>query len=427
MMTVLEPPSVLSSPQRRCQTLLMFYQPGHSVTPETIGRVNNVDNATVHQDLAEIHHEIQRFHRLDIVTHADGSYRIEGTSLDQRLCLLFSLRRALRLCPQFIATQFTPTLKSALKLSGISRILYDDTNLQALVNRCGQNLQRHFDSRDAAFLSLYLQYCLLQQRPEHTPAFNAGQRKWALSGPEYQVAAEIARHWQRRTHQDAHPDEHLFLALLFMLLKVPDPRHDHHTQEVRLYRGINQLIDHFQQLSGHRFTNRRGLRDQLYIHLAQAINRCLYGVGIDNSLPEEVQRLYPRLMRTTQQALVPFENTHGLHFSDEEMGLIAVIFGAWLMQESDLHEKQVVLLTGDNPALEQEIEQQLRELTLLPLNIKYQTLHAFQQEGVAKDVALVVTPYATVLPLFSPPLIHAGEPLSERQRQHICQMLEAPG
>lgn len=427
MMTVLEPPSVLSSPQRRCQIMLMLYLPGQSVTTEAISRVNQVDDSVAHQDLADVRHVIQRYHRLNIVTLADGRYRIEGTTLDQRLCLIHWLRRGLRLCPDFISQQFTPTLKMQLKQSGISRILYDDTNLRALVNRCGQNLQRQFDSRDAAFLGLYLQYCLLHQKPEFTPEFNDGQRKWAQASAEYQVAAEIARHWQRRTLEHAHPDEHLFLALLFMMLKVPDPKRDHHTQEVRLYRSINQLIDHFQQLSGQRFSDRRGLRDQLYIHLAQAINRCLFRVGIDNSLPEEIQRLYPRLMRTTQQALVPFENAYNVCFSDEEMGLIAVIFGAWLMQESDLHEKQVLLLTGDDPALEQEIEQQLRELTLLPLNIKYQTLQAFQKEGAPKDVALVITPYVIALPLFSPPLIQAGGPLSERQRQHICQMLEAPG
>jgi hypothetical protein len=35
------------------------------------------------------------------------------------------------------------------------------------------------------------------------------------------------------------------------------------------------------------------------------------------------------------------------------------------------HEKQVVLLTRENCELEQALEMQLRELTLLPLNIKY--------------------------------------------------------
>ncbi len=54
------------------------------------------------------------------------------------------------------------------------------------------------------------------------------------------------------------------------------------------------------------------------------------------------------------------------------------------MQKSDLHEKQVLLLTDDNPAIEEATEQQLRELTLLPLNIKYQSVERFQKEGAPK-------------------------------------------
>ena len=425
MMTVTEKPSALSSPQRRCQILLMLYLPDRTVTADSICRINNVNDATADADLAETLDELRRTHRLEIVTRDDGRLHLEGTALDQRLCLLHWLRRSLRVCPEFIAKQFAPSLKSQLKKAGISRILYDDTNLRALVNRCSRNLNRRFDTRDCDFLRLYLQYCLLQQHPQNAPAFSDAQRRRARNSAEYQVAAEIARHWQRRTLKDAHPDEHLFLALLFMMLKVPDPQRDSHTQEVRLYRAINQLIDRFQQLSGQPFNNRARLRDRLYIHIAQATNRALYGIGSDAGLPEGAQRLYPRLMRTTQAAMAPFEAYYGLRFSAEELGLVAIIFGAWLMQESDLQEKEILLLTGDNSALEQELEQQLRELTLLPLNIRQQTLAAFQREGAPKGVALVVTPYAVALPLFSPPLIHAAEPLSIRQRQHICQMLEA--
>ncbi|ALR77691.1 stationary phase inducible protein CsiE [[Enterobacter] lignolyticus] len=425
MMTLSEPPSVLSSPQRRCQILLMLFLPGQSVTQEYIARANNVDDEMARMDIAETRHEVQRYHRLNIVKQADGSYRIEGTILDQRLCLLHWLRRALRLCPQFIAHQFTPVLKTQLKQSSISRILYDDTNLYALVNRCARGLHRQFDGRDVAFLRLYLQYCLLQQTPQNAPQFTVLQRRWAQASAEFQVVADIVRHWQRRTLQTPHPDEHLFLALLFMMLKVPDPYRDQHIQDIRLTRTINQLIDRFQLLSGRQFADRQGLRNQLYVHLAQAMNRSLYGVGIDNTLPDEIHRLYPRLMRTTQDAMAGFEADHALRFSMEEMGLIAVIFGAWLMQEDSLHEKQVVLLTGDDPDHEQQIEQQLRELTLLPISIKYQTLREFQRDGAPKGVSLVVTPYSTSLPLFSPPIIHAGERLSDNQCQHICQMLEA--
>ncbi len=221
-----------------------------------------------------------------------------------------------------------------------------------------------------------------------------------------------------------HVGESFFLSLLFMLLKTPDPVRDGHPHDRRLRLAISGLIHRFQILAGRAFSDEQGLSDQLYIHLSQALIRSVFAIGIDSTLTEEVTRLYPRLLRTTQAALSEFEEAWHIRFNEEETGLIAVIFGAWLMQKSDLHEKQVLLLTDDNPAIEEALEQQLRELTLLPLNIKYQSVERFQKEGAPKGVTLIVTPYATALPLFSPPLIHAENYFTERQQQHICAMLE---
>lgn len=151
MMTVIEPPSALSSPQRRSQVLLMFYLPGQSVTTERLGRINLVDETTARQDIEETGREIQRYHRLTLRSQVDGSYRIEGAALDQRLCLLHALRRGLRLCPQFVNHHFTPALKTQLKQEGIARTLYDDTNLQALVNRCARALNRQFTAGTSSF------------------------------------------------------------------------------------------------------------------------------------------------------------------------------------------------------------------------------------------------------------------------------------
>ncbi|MBN0902783.1 stationary phase inducible protein CsiE, partial [Pseudomonas aeruginosa] len=198
MMTVIEPPSALSSPQRRSQVLLMFYLPGQSVTTERLGRINLVDETTARQDIEETGREIQRYHRLTLQSQVDGSYRIEGAALDQRLCLLHALRRGLRLCPQFVNHHFTPALKTQLKQEGIARTLYDDTNLQALVNRCARALNRQFDCRDVQFLRLYLQYCLLEHHRGYSPDFNEEQQRWAQTAAEFTLAQEIVRHWQRR-------------------------------------------------------------------------------------------------------------------------------------------------------------------------------------------------------------------------------------
>ncbi len=172
MMPTLEIPSVLSSSQRRCQVLLMLYLPDAAVTAQSIIAANGVDDVVARQDIAETRDEIQRYHRLDIVTHLDGCYRIEGTALNQRLCLLHWLRRALRLCPHFVSQQFTPALKTALKQHGVSRPLYDDANLRALISFCSRKLQRQFEPRDVQFLQLYLQYCLIQHHLGNTPQFS---------------------------------------------------------------------------------------------------------------------------------------------------------------------------------------------------------------------------------------------------------------
>lgn len=125
-------------------------------------------------------------------------------------------------------------------------------------------------------------------------------------------------------------------------------------------------------------------------------------------------------MRTTQAALAEFEASWQVRFSRGSQfnrGDLRRTADA----KSDLQEKQVVLLTDDNPDLEQSLEQQLRELTLLPLNIKYLSVSTFQKEGAPKEVTLIVTPYATALPLFSPPLFHAEETFSDHQQQQICK------
>lgn len=425
MTIVMTPPSVLSSPQRRCQVLLMLALPGQTVTTEIIRTINGVDEEIARQDITDTHHEIQRYHRLTIASQQDGSYRIEGTSLDQRLCQLQWLRRGLRLCPHFITEHYIPALKSALKQRGVARTLYDDTNLRALINLCARRLQRSFEYSDIQFLRLYLQYCLLQSHAGFSPEFNPVQHAWTQMRAEYAAAQEIVRHWQRRVTPLPPANEHAFLALLFMMLRTPDPLNDCHHEDQRLQQAIANMVDRFRTLAGLHFSDEQGLSAQLYIHLAQALDRNLFGIGIDNSLQEEIVRLYPRLVRTTREALAELETEYAVRFSDEEAGLVAVIFGAWLMQETDLHEKQVVLITGGDSQREEEIELQLRELTLLPLNIKYLSVREFKKQGAPRDVTVIVTPYATPLPLFSAPLIHTDQSLSEHQQQHIRSMLES--
>ncbi len=424
-MTTTPAPAVLSRQQRRCHLLLMLLLPDQTLTPETLGSLNGVDSETARQDVADTHQEIQAYHRLVIRTRPDGSYHIRGSVLDQHLCLFHWLRRALRLSPTFVACKVVPVLQHWLKQQGLSRSCYDETNLHALVSLCARRLNRTFNERDSDFLRVWLLFSLYHHFAAHLPQFNLVQINWISETPELIAAQEITCHWSRRLARAFSDDQQRFLAFLFSLLRIPDPDHDAHHRDIRLHIGISQMIADFRDHTGMVFSDEGGLHHQLYSHISQAMNRVILQIGIDNNLPDEMIRLYPRLTRTTERVLARFSADYNVYFSSQEIGLIAVIFGAWLVQEGELHEKQVVLLTSDDPQKEQHVEQQIRELTLLPLNIKYLTLNTFQQVGVQGSVDLIISPYETRLPLFSPPLIHAALPLAGHQQQRIREILES--
>ncbi|MEW5288315.1 stationary phase inducible protein CsiE [Erwinia papayae] len=415
-------PSAFSRSQRHCHLLLLLYLPDTTVTLASLCQLNQVEQSVTRQDIAEVAAEIQRYHRLVLDQDTRGDYRIDGKELDQRLCLLHWLRRAIRQSPDFIQHYFAPGVKRQLKRQGFAKALYDDRNLQALVGHCARGLSRDFSDRDRQFLPLFIQHSLARCTATE---FSDAQLAWLSVRPEYQLALEIVQHWQKRCKTTPDASEAGLFALVFSQLYAPVADKVHHPHEHQLLSAVRRMIERFQQLSTLHFSDEQGLCAQLYTHLAQALERNLFAIGIDNSLTEEVVRLYPRLLRTTREAVSEVEQLYKLRFSQEELVLIAVIFGAWLMQENALQEKQVLLLTGKDRQLELEVERQLRELTLLPLNIKYLDVETYQRDSAPKGTALVISPYATPLPLYSPPLIHAELPLQNQQQQRIKTLLES--
>jgi len=412
---------LFSRSQRRCHLLLLLFLPAPALTLEKLCQLNGVDPAVARQDIADVGDEIQRFHQLELHQMVDGSFRIHGTELDRRLCLIHWLRRALRLSQAFVCDHFVPALRQRLKVLKVEKALWDEINLQALIQHCSLRLMRNFSPRDRLFLLIFMKYALCQRQ---AALFNERQRSWLSEKAERIAADDVIHHWQKRCHLMPDASETDFWTLLFSLIHAPDATQLSAPQARRLMSATEALIARFEQLAKTRIRNQHELKIQLYTHLAQALDRSHFSIGIDNSVALDVARLYPRLMRTTERALYHFSSDFGTQFSAEETSLVAVLFGAWMMQESALQEKQVLLLTGVDAALEQLLEQQLRDMTLLPINITYQDMLHFQREGAPRDVALVVTPYAISLPLFSPPLIHAELPLSDHQQQRILQLLE---
>ncbi|EIC82478.1 stationary phase inducible protein CsiE [Serratia sp. M24T3] len=415
----------LSAQQRRCNLLLMLYAPFAAIQLEKVGQINGVDLATTQKDLAQLSTEIQRLHRLEIVVTEKQIYRLQGDLLDQRICLINGLRRAIRTSPDFIRQYFSPNLTQALSNTANFDNPHYHGQFPLLLERISQLLSREFSPRDEQFLNLYLQFCLWQDISPTQIAFSDGQRQWLHEKPEFAAAELIVNKLQTLCASNIADCERDFIALLLTLIKNYSYESSGTPEDEKLMKQIEELVANFQDVSGMTFSSYEGLISQLFAHLGPAIERCRFAIAVDSQMQDEVNRMYPRLMRTTHDALHDFKQAYDIEFSPEEVGLVAVIFGAWLMQGNALQEKQILLLTDTDPKLEEAVEHHIREATLMPLNIKYQTLEEFHRHGAPSGVAMIVTPYATLTTDADPLVIYTQLPLTKDERKRIRSLLEA--
>ncbi|MBF7981529.1 MULTISPECIES: stationary phase inducible protein CsiE [Rahnella] len=421
-----QPSPALSATQRRCHVLLMLYAPLTAVQLEIISEINGVGLSTTWEDLAEVTCEIQRIHHLDVLQYSEKECRIQGDQLAQRLCLFQGLRRTLRISPDFVSRHFIPWLHIAFDGQTCQKVALRNDILGVVIEDCSSLLPKALSQHDRQLMQICLQYCLWQNDRPTGLNFTEQQRRWLREKPEYAAAREIYVQLQSLSNGLLDDCECEFFTLILRMLKNHSYQSSGSTEDQRLLLEIENMVARFQEIAGMKFSSYEGLVGQLFAHLGPAIERCHFGIGIDNLMQEEVNRMYPRLVRTTREALKGFENEYLISLSEDEIGLVAITFGAWLMQGNALQEKQILLLTHDNPQLEEAVEQQLREATLLPLNIKYQTLADFYQFGAPGGVAMIVTPYAIRSTDADPLVIHTQLPLAKEQRKRIRSLLEAP-
>ncbi|MEG3134016.1 stationary phase inducible protein CsiE [Rouxiella sp. T17] len=415
----------LSAQQRRCNLLLMLYSPSKTLQLEKVGEINGVDLPTTQKDLAHLAAEIQRLHRLEIATTREQAFELQGAVLDQRICLINGLRRAIRSSPDFLHHHFMPHLEQKLSQTvDFDHQLYC-SQFPLLIERLAELLNREFSPRDEQFLQVYLQFCLWQDITPTQLEFSPTQLRWLRNKPEFIAAELIFNKLQTLKSVNLAECERDFFALLLTMIKNYSYDSSGSAEDLKLMAQIETLVANFQDVSGMTFSSYEGLISQLFAHLGPAIERCRFDIIVDSQMQDEVNHMYPRLMRTTRDALQDIEKAYEIAFPGEEVGLVAVIFGAWLMQGNALQEKQILLLTDNNPPLEEAVEQHIREATLMPLNIKYQTLDEFHQHGAPSGVAMIVTPYATLTTDADPLVIYAQLPLSKDERKRIRSLLEA--
>ncbi len=339
----LDTPAVpeLSAQQRRCHLMLLLFTPSAPVGLCALSRINRVSPDVSRQDVADVNHEIAHFHALHITSPTPDEYQLEGSLYDRRQCLIHWLRRALRLTPNGVETLFIPRLNTC---HGHWDTVYHSRQINTLLTDAERPLQRTFSEHNRQFILHFLHYCHYQHAHcQHQTGtlrtFAPAQQKWLRQKPEYALARQLCRSTFGPLGRERFADECDFITFILSVIKTYCYSPAAPESEQRLMGQIERVIDRVEILTGCHFSQRETLRQRLFAHMGAAIERCLFELKIDNPLLNEIEQLYPGLLSVTRQALKDLEQTYGLRIPEEELCLVAITFGAWLMQEGVVQEK----------------------------------------------------------------------------------------
>lgn len=106
---------------------------------------------------------------------------------------------------------------------------------------------------------------------------------------------------------------------------------------------IEKMIVCFSELEDYDYRSDEALNEGLLAHLKPALNRIHYQLEIRNPFLEQIKTQYPDLFLLTKQVCDQIEKEDNLSISDDEIGYLAMHFGA-AMERKKAIQKQVVTL-----------------------------------------------------------------------------------
>ncbi len=418
------PTPVLSRSQRQSYLTLLLVIADQSLNTGQLQLPEACSLSETEEDLRLLTGILQNNYQLQLVSVPGEGYRLTGSELQKRICLFSHFRRLLRLAPS-LAEIIVLKVEQRVGQRQITPLQLNTATLTSLippslpVAMCNQ-----LATSGPQLLQLVINYVFGSTDRVH---FNTRQRQW-LAAKEWQPLAEnIAGYClsQGIPAEWLSEDERRFIILLLTLLETPSGDLQYGQKQQELMVAARQLMIRFGRLSSIDLADNMALQQRLYCHLSLAVERHYFSIGIDSSVSNELIDMYPGMFRLTSQALAVFEQNYQLTFSRQETMLIALILVSGAMEVIGYEERQIIVLTNNNPELEQEVERILRESVLLPVTVHRQTLSSFRQYGAPRGVALVISPYIVQLPLFSPPLIHTELPITDHQQECIRRILSA--
>ena len=417
----------LSAEERRDHLLLHLACHTAPLFTPRLSEINHVSRNTTLDDLHKLRCFLQEKHGLVLTVSKKEGYCIEGKRLALRLCIQQLLQRNLKYSDTQTEIRIAGVLAVYLGDFGIDTGRAKDVIAQGLL-LAEQHQSWFFTDKDKRVLHYMLTFSLLDSLRGNHSDFTEQQSALLREQRVCETAALLNRHLATTLSVPAFFDNTLFFSLLISASKRLQSSPTGSVDDRRLVGVIQAMITRFQALSGIYITDVSLLISRLFSHLGPAIHRCLFGIQNENVLREEVSQRYPLIFRLCRQMIVILELEYHIAVNDDELGYIAVSFAAWLDRRPETGEQHVLLLTEGGLSSTAILENQLRNLTVVPLAIVSCSASQLQQQGIPDKTRLIVS--TIPIPVARPdaiPFIQVQHMLTLADRQQLRLILENPG
>lgn len=350
-----------SPEERQIYLLCLLLESAEPVKLFTLAHEFKVTIPTVAHDLDELDGWISKYGASLIRRRG---YGVELTGEEERLREMIRQLITLRLDDtELIASRVEPPLhpldRRLFTLAGQSEMAAVEHILWGWEEHGGSRLSEDSYTELLIRLSIALRriragYSGLQQGGNATTHFEAD-------------AVYLAERLAELTGQDMTPAETAYIGRLLRSAQTNDlsvlPADD-----LALTEAVRSLIDRVQSAMGADYDKDRSLRDGLFLHLKDALQRLKEGTNIRNPLLDQIKKDYASLYRIVRKAADQVFSD--VVVPDEEIGFLVMHFGASLERLKQLrHNVRAILVCssgiGSSKLLQIRLQKELPEIQIV--------------------------------------------------------------
>ncbi|CAH0346484.1 BglG family transcription antiterminator [Bacillus sp. CECT 9360] len=288
-----------------------------------------VSKNTVLSDISKMNHKMSSL-LIKIEYSRKSGYHIKGTEFDKRVLLMNNLSKLLE--KPYGEKIIHYLLRKSERMSNLDQITQ---TLQMLAKK----FELDFVEDRLIQFAYFLQFCYFRHVEKKLVFMHCNELDVLMQDPIKEIATELAQ--LLSLEQTESEIGYLIIQLHGVFLGNATVVKDENDFLLSI---CERIVSEFESKACVTFEKKNEVVETLYQHIKPAYYRMKYRIPISNPLLDQIKNEHKELYIIVKELLLPFETLLNITIPDEEIGFIAIHFGALLEKPKQLLPKKKVAI-----------------------------------------------------------------------------------